>query len=102
MLFPFLAVVNAAAGGNTNRAIAIRMGLNTQAAHDVDTLISAGHQTVSTLSVLGAIVLVLFAIGIPGMLQAWYEKVYDQPPVHGSLKHLVCKLVWVAGFLLYI
>jgi len=37
---------------------------------------------VSTLSVLGAIILVLFAIGIPGVLQAWYQKVYDQPPPH--------------------
>ena len=77
--FPFLAVVDAATGKNTDRAITVRMGLDPQAAHDVDALISTGHQTVSALSVIGAIVLVLFAIGIPGVLQAWYQKVYDQP-----------------------
>jgi len=100
--FPFLAVVDAATGRNTQRTITDRMGLNPQAAKDVDALISAGHQTVSALSVLGAIVLVLFAVGIPGVLQAWYQKVYDQPPPHGSLKSLVYKLVWVAGFLAYL
>jgi membrane protein len=101
--FPFLAVVNAATGKNTDRAITVRMGLNTQAAHDVDALISTGHQTVSTLSVLGAIVLVLFAIGIPGVLQDWYQRVYDQPAPHAGIGiQLARKLVWVAGFLGYI
>ncbi len=101
--FPFLAVVDAATGKNTDRAITIRMGLDPQAAHDVDALISTGHQTVSTLSVLGAIVLVLFAIGIPGILQAWYEKVYDQPAPHGGPgRQLARKLVWVAGLLAYV
>jgi membrane protein len=82
--FPFLAVVDAAVGRNTQKTITDRLGLNAQAAHDVDALISTGHQTVSALSVLGAIVLVLFAIGIPGVLQAWYEKVYHQPAPYSS------------------
>ena len=53
------------------------------------------------LSVLGAIVLVLFAIGIPGVLQAWYQKVYDQSARYGGLRQFARKLVWVAGFLGY-
>jgi hypothetical protein len=57
--FPFLAVVDAATGRNTQQTITDRLGLNAQASHDVDALISAGNQTVSALSVLGAIVLVL-------------------------------------------
>jgi membrane protein len=100
--FPFLAVVDAAAGRNVQQTITIRMGLNAQAAHDVDALISTGHQTVSALSVLGAIVLVVFAIGIPGILQAWYQKVYDQPAAPGGVKQVIYKLVWVAGFLAYL
>jgi membrane protein len=100
--FPFLAVVAAATGKNTQQAITIRLGLNPQAAHDVDALISTGHQTVSALSVIGAIVLVLFAIGIPGVLQAWYQQVYDQPaPQKGVGRQLARKLVWVAGLLAY-
>src|SRR5271169_4861827 len=99
--FPFLAV-DAAAGRNTQRTITDRMGLNAQAAHDVDALISAGNQTVSALSVIGAIVLVLFAIGIPGVLQAWYEKVYNQSAPYGGLRQFTRKLIWVALFLVYI
>ena len=100
--FPFLAVVDAATGRNTQKTITDRLGLNAQAAHDVDALISAGNQTVSALSVLGAIVLVLFAIGIPGVLQAWYEKVYDQSARYGGLRQFTRKLIWVALFLVYI
>ena len=44
--FPFLAVVSAAAGRDLGPAITVRMGLNAQAAHDVDALSSDGHQTV--------------------------------------------------------
>jgi membrane protein len=101
--FPFLAVVDAATGRNTQKTITDRLGLSGQAAQDVDALISVGHQTVSALSVLGAIVLVLFAVGIPGVLQAWYEKVYDQPAPHGGAgRQLARKLVWVAALLAYI
>ena len=101
--FPFLAVVDAAAGRNTQKTITDRLGLSGQAAKDVDALISVGHQTVSALSVLGAIVLVLFAVGIPGVLQAWYQNVYDQPPPHGGAgRQLARKLVWVAALLAYI
>jgi membrane protein len=101
--FPFLAVVDAAAGRNTQKTITDRLGLSGQAAHDVDALISVGNQTVSALSVIGAIVLVLFAIGIPGVLQAWYQKVYDQPALHGGAwRQFVRKLIWVGAFLAYI
>jgi membrane protein len=100
--FPFLAVVDAATGRNTQKTITDRLGLNAQAAHDVDALISTGHQTVSALSVLGAIVLVLFAVGIPGVLQAWYEKVYDQSAPYGGLRQFTRKVIWVALFLAYI
>jgi membrane protein len=100
--FPFLAVVDAATGRNTQKTITDRLGLNAQASKDVDALISAGHQTVSALSVVGAIVLVLFAIGIPGVLQAWYEKVYHQTAPYGGLRQFTRKLIWLAVFLAYI
>jgi membrane protein len=100
--FPFLAVVDAATGRNTQTTITDRLGLSGQAAKDVDALISTGHQTVSALSVIGAIVLVLFAVGIPGVLQAWYEKVYDQSAPYGGLRQFTRKLIWVGLFLVYI
>ena len=45
---------------------------------------------------------VLFAVGIPGVLQAWYEKVYDQSAPYGGLRQFTRKLIWVALFLAYI
>jgi membrane protein len=101
-LFPFLAVLDAAVGGDIRRTIITRMGLNGQAAKDVDGLISSGHQALATLSVLGAVFLLLGAIGIAATLQAWYLRVYDQPAPHGAVKQFVYRLLWVAGLLVYI
>ena len=74
--FPFLAVVLGATGGDVREAIVARMGLSAQAARDVDELISAGDKAVATLTVFGAIVLVLGAVGMAATLQAWYQKDY--------------------------
>lgn len=100
--FPFLAVLDAAAGRNIGQTIIIRLGLNDQAAKAVGRLISSGHQTVAALTVLGAAFLVLFALGIPAILQTWYQRVYDQPAPHGgAVKQIVCRLLWIAALLAY-
>jgi membrane protein len=100
--FPFLAVIHASVGEDVRQAIITRLGLNAQAARDINALIASGHHAVSTLTVLGAILLVLGAIGMASTLQAWYQKIYDQPPVKGTLKHLGYQLAGVAAFSLYI
>ena len=100
--FPFLAVVNAAAGGDVRQAIITRMGLSAAAARDVNALISSGQRAVSTLTVFGAIVLVLGAIGMASTLQSWYQKIYDQPPVKGAVRHLGYQAAGVVAFSLYI
>jgi membrane protein len=101
-LFPFLLVVDAAAGGNVAHAITIRLGLNAQAAKDVDGLISSGHQAVGALTVVGGIVLVLFAAAIPGILQLWYQRLFDVTPSPGGKRQAIIRLVWIAGLLCYI
>jgi membrane protein len=100
--FPFLAVAHAATGGDVRQAIVTRMGLSAEAARDVDRLISSGHHAVATLTVVGAIVLVLGAIGMAGTLQGWYQRIYDQPPVGGTLTHLGYQLAGVIAFSVYI
>jgi len=100
--FPFLAVVLGATGGDVREAIVARMGLSAQAARDVDELISAGDKAVATLTVFGAIVLVLGAVGMAATLQAWYQKIYDQPPVKGVLRHLGYQALGVVAFSVYI
>jgi membrane protein len=49
--------------------------------------------------VLGVAWLVLSAIGIASTLQAWYQKVYDQPPSQDWLRQLINRIIWVAAFL---
>jgi membrane protein len=100
--FPFLAVVSAATNRDVREIIITRMGLNAKAANDVSGLISSPHQAVATLTVLGAIFLLLGAIGMASSLQAWYQRIYDQPPKSGPLKLLANHIVWVVGFSVYI
>lgn len=100
--FPFLAVVHAAAGQDVRQAIITRMGLTSQAARDVNTLIAPGDRAVATLTVFSTILLVLGAIGMASTLQAWYQRIYDQPPVRGTLRHLGYQIAGVAAFSVYI
>src|SRR6516162_27719 len=48
--FPFLAVTSTVIGGDIRQAIVARMGLNTEAKHDVDALIAHGNQAVAALT----------------------------------------------------
>jgi hypothetical protein len=70
--FPFLAAVAAATGGDSREAI-VRMGLNKEAARDVNALISSGTHAVATLTVFTGAFLVFGALGIASTLQAWYQ-----------------------------
>jgi membrane protein len=100
--FPFLAVVSAAAGaGGVRQAIITRMGLNAHASRDVEGLIVSGRE-VSTLTAFSAVLLLLGAIGMASTLQAWYQKIYDQPPTKGVLKHVAYQLLGVLAFSVYI
>jgi membrane protein len=98
-IFPFMIVVTAAAGDSFRNVLIAKLGLNPQAAKDVDGLIASGSQALASLTVLGTAFLVLAAIGIATNLQAWYQKVYDQPPSGDRMRSLINRLVWVAGLL---
>jgi membrane protein len=100
--FPFLAVTSSVIGGDIRRTIVARMGLNTQATHDVNALISTGNQAVATLTWVSAIVLVLGGIGMASTLSAWYHRIYERTPPKGFLRHLAYQLAGVAAFTLYI
>jgi len=100
--FPFLAVTSAAIGGDIRKAVVARMGLNTQATHDVDGLIATGNQAIATLTWVSAVILVLGAIGMAATLQSWYHRIYEQTPPKGFLLHLAYQLAGVAAFTVYI
>jgi membrane protein len=100
--FPFLAVVSAATGaGGVRQAIITRMGLNAHASRDVEGLIVSGRE-VSTLTLFSAILLVGGALGMAATLQSWYQKIYDQPPTGGFIKHLGFQAAGLVAFSVYI
>jgi membrane protein len=101
-LFPFLVVVSAGTGHDLRRTVITRMGLDRQAANDVNTLISPGNHAVTSLDVLGGILIILGAIGIASTLQAWYERVYDQTPPGRWWRQLANRLLWLVGFVVYL
>jgi membrane protein len=100
--FPFLAVTSAAVGGDIRRAIVARMGLDVEATHAVDSLISAGNQAVATLTWVSALVLVFGAVGMASTLQTWYHRIYEQTPPKGLFRHFAYQLAGVAAFTVYI
>jgi membrane protein len=101
-LLPFLIVVSAGTGHDLRRTVITRMGLDQHAANDVNTLISPGNHAVTSLDILGGILILLGAIGIASTLQAWYERVYDQPPARRWWRQLANRSLWLAGFIFYL
>src|SRR5262245_52698676 len=100
--FPFLAVTSSVIGGDIRQGIVARMGLNAQAARDIDGLIATGNQAVATLTWFSAIVLVLGGIGMASTLSAWYHRIYERTPPKGLLRHSVYQAAGVVAFTLYI
>jgi membrane protein len=101
-LFPFLIIVVAEAGGDARQTIITRLGLDENAAKDVNALMSSGHHAVTGLSFIGAALILLGAIGIASTLQLWYQKVYGQPPAKKWTRQLINRLIWLGGLLAYL
>src|SRR5215469_7365313 len=101
-LFPFLITVSAESGGDARHALIARLGLDQQAAQDVDGLMSSGSHAVTTLSIIGAGVVLLGALGIASTLQVWYERAYGQPPAQNLARQLANRLVWLVGLMGYL
>jgi membrane protein len=101
-LFPFLITVSAESGGDARHALIARLGLDERAARDVDALMSSGSHTVTTLSIVGAVFVLLGEMGIASTLQIWYQRVYDQPPAQTLWRQLTNRLLWLAGLLGYL
>jgi len=96
--FPFLIVVTAAAGRDAAAVLAKWLGLNQQAAQAVTSLFSPGQGT-GTLTVTSAFLLVLGAVATAGVLQSWYQEVFDIS-VRGW-RDIVAQLWWLASLLAY-
>jgi membrane protein len=102
VLFPFVTTVSAESGGDARHGLIARLGLDQKAAQDVNELMSSGSHSAATLSVVGALFVLLGAMGIASTLQVWYQRVYDQPPAHTLFRQLANRFLWLGGLLLYL
>jgi membrane protein len=101
-LFPFLTIVAAEGGGDVRPALIRRLGLDRQAAQDVDSLMSAGTHAAATLNVIGGVLVVLGAIGVASTLQAWYHTVYAHPTRKRRVRQVLAQLIWLVGLVVYL
>jgi membrane protein len=101
-LFPFLIIFSAKSGGDARHALIARLGLNQTAAQDVNQLMSSGRHAVTALSIVGAAIVVVGALGIASTLQVWYQRVYGQPPAHKLTRQLADRVLWLGGLLGYL
>jgi membrane protein len=100
-LVPVLLIVATETGHDIRQTLASRMGLNPQAAKDLDKLISSGHHAVVGLNIIGIAFLVFGGIGIASTLEGWYERVYGLPRPHRPMLQYLIRLVWVIAFIVY-
>lgn len=56
----------------------------------------------TTLSIVGAVFVLLGAMGIASTLQVWYQRVYDQPPAQTLSRQLANRLLWLGGLTGYL
>src|SRR5262249_59640993 len=89
-------------GGDFRRVVVARMGLNDQAARDIDGLIATGNQAVATLTWVSAIVLVVGGIGMASTLSTWYHRIYERTPPKGFFVHVAYWTAGVGAYALYI
>jgi membrane protein len=101
-LFPALVIVADLTGRSVQHAVITRMGLNAQAAKDVEGLIGNGHGALASLTVIGVAFLVLCVVGIAATLQGWYEKVFDLPPPGDWKKAFVTRIAWFVVLVAYL
>lgn len=96
--FPFLIVITAAAGRDTAAVLAGWLGLNQQAAQALESLFTGGTGA-GTLTATSAFLLVFGAVATSGVLQSWYQEVFDVPV--GEWRDIAAQLVWLASLVAY-
>lgn len=97
---PFLMLLSVVLGRDLPRALVARSEFNAEASHDVTMLFTHGRTVLTSLSIIG-IVLVIFGAGsVSRILQTWYAKIF-LAEIHGW-KALACRTEWLAGVFAFV
>jgi hypothetical protein len=92
---PTLTFITALAGKDIAHAVIIRLGLNANAAADVNRLIAPTSNVLTTLTVFGVAWGVSGALAITSTLQEWYQGIFGLTTPRGVVKVLAYRFVWI-------
>jgi membrane protein len=92
---PFLMLLLVVLGKDLPRALAARSEFSAAASHDVTTLFAPGRTGLTSLSVIGIVLVIFGAESVSRILQTWYAKIF-RVEIHGW-KALARRAEWLAG-----
>jgi membrane protein len=92
---PFLMLLSVVLGRDLPRALVARSEFNTEASRDFTTLFTHGRTALTSLSIIGVVLVIYGAESVSRILQTWYAKIF-RAEIHGW-KALVRRAEWLAG-----
>jgi hypothetical protein len=92
---PFLMLLSVVLGRDLPRALAARSEFNATASHDVTALFAPGRSALTSLSIIGIVLVIFGAESVSRILQTWYAKTF-RAEIHGW-KALARRAEWLAG-----
>jgi membrane protein len=92
---PFLMLTSVVLGKDLPRALVARSEFNAEASRDVTMLFAPGRTALTSLSVIGIVLVIFGAESVSRILQTWYAKIFPAE-IHGW-KALVRRAEWLAG-----
>lgn len=92
---PFLMLLSVVLGRDLPRALVARSQFNAEASHDVTILFTHGRTALTSLSIIGIVLVIYGAESVSRILQTWYAKIFGAE-IHGW-KALARRAEWLAG-----
>jgi membrane protein len=92
---PFLMLLSVVLGRDLPQALAARSEFNATASHDVTALFTHGRAALTSLSLIGIVLVIFGAESVSRILQIWYAKIF-RAEIHGW-KALARRAEWLTG-----
>jgi membrane protein len=92
---PFLMLLSVVLGRDLPRALVARSEFSAEARHDVTALFTHGRTALTSLSIIGIVLVIFGAESVSRILQTWYAKIF-RAEIHGW-KAFARRAEWLAG-----
>lgn len=97
---PFLMLSSVVLGKDLSRALVTRSEFNAEASRDVTMLFTHGRTALTSLSIIGIVLVIFGAESVSRILQTWYAKIF-RTEIHGW-KALARRAEWLAGVFAFV